>query len=282
MPKFDLQAKIGLFIGIIGLLVAVTNFFDSLRTESVVEAMLSLSVWSMFLVGGVLIATAFLDFSVSRGFQVFAAAAVGSIGIIDVYNSVHGYGVLLMAILLAYKYGFFDRHRRAKIILTAGYTAVITFISTLLDGLEGGLMYSVNSILYLGFFVICFYVILQDEIRMYIRRDQARLSYIERLMEEKAQIEERIREYEERHQPVDLDDFDLTDYEKEILRVLKLTQESNKWIAGYFRKSEPAVSQAIHRICRKMDVRTKGELMVLLRENWVGETLEGYDPDEEV
>lgn len=81
-------------------------------------------------------------------------------------------------------------------------------------------------------------------------------------------LQERLREYELATNPADLERYGFSDREIEVLRTLVQTRARNRDIAATLGISDRTVKCHIYRICNKVGVDTRLELVELFRWNW--------------
>ena len=81
-------------------------------------------------------------------------------------------------------------------------------------------------------------------------------------------LEQQVGRFESATSPVDFGQFDLSHREIDVLRILVQTRGRNRDIGDTLGITERTVKSHIYRICNKIGVDTRLELVELFRWNW--------------
>ena len=87
-------------------------------------------------------------------------------------------------------------------------------------------------------------------------------------------LEEQVHSFEASARPVDVDQFELTEREIDVLRILVQTRSKNRDIGDVLGITERTVKSHIYTVCNKVGVDTRLELVELFRLNWPDDDLD--------
>jgi DNA-binding CsgD family transcriptional regulator len=195
-------------------------------------------------------------------------------GIMSDYNNFYGIGQIIMALILMYKYGYLEKRIRMKFFLVSiFFIGSIEFSIFMSNRPEGGV--GIEVLIYTAFFIYFLFLVYQDEIEEYINRhkmvsgnvdilqkERLRLTTrIKKLEKEKKELDERIQYSLKVGEKVDLNKFDLTKSEINVVRILINDRKSNKEIADELFVSESTIKTHLNNIYKKVGVKSRGELI---------------------
>ncbi|HAK44753.1 MAG TPA: hypothetical protein DCO79_02370 [Spirochaeta sp.] len=269
---FLVQRKIAFLAFIAGFLISVINFVNFLSKYTVPEAILKPAVFFLIIFSTMTLLTGLKNSSSLRLLQVLLAFANGAISILDVYNSIHGLGLIMLSVFLAFKYGFLKKRFILKSFLAMVVVFTLVMISAQLDYRSGGIMFGLNSIIYLSVFLAVTYVIYQDEITEYILRNREAESEISVLQNERSELAHRLSELDSRIAgltvPVDLEKMGLTKKEMEVLEVLILYRETEHELADRLGMSFHTLKNHFRHIRDKLGVDKREDIIEMCRNNF--------------
>jgi len=159
---------------------------------------------------------------------------IAPINFLDSHDSFYGLGFFVMAILLLFKIGFFEKGRIPKIIGLSVYLYGWELFAAIRAGRYTGL--SLTPVFFVTVFLIFLYILYKDQIIVYLKQPKPLL---------------------------DLKAKGLADTEASY--ILALARGMNvKEIAGKFEVSESTVRNTLSRAYKKLGVQDKAELSTLL------------------
>jgi DNA-binding CsgD family transcriptional regulator len=199
------------------------------------------------------------------------------LAIFDTYDSFYGLGLFILGLITAYKYGFFKKRPKTKIV---GFILLLLITiessSFLKDNKFGGL--SLNVILFVIFFIVIIYIIYKEEIdrilfldkehkksmaMMVIERNES-LYKIKDLNEKVLHLEEEISS--QTSSVLTFEQFNISKKEKEIIKILCKEGLSNKEMAAKLFISVGTVKQHLNNIFRKCEINRRSELIFLFQD----------------
>lgn len=160
--------------------------------------------------------------------------AIAPINFLDAHDSFYGLGFFVMAILLLFKIGFFEKGRIPKIVGLFIYLYGWELFAAIRAGRYTGL--SLTPVFFVTVFLIFLYILYKDQIIVYLKQPKPLL---------------------------DLKAKGLAD--AEAAYILALSKGLNvKEIAGQFKVSDSTVRNTLARAYKKLGVQDKAELSTFL------------------
>ncbi|MDC7226894.1 MAG: LuxR C-terminal-related transcriptional regulator [Spirochaetales bacterium] len=271
--EFPVQKKVALLVSAAGFLISLINLFSYLGDFSAGEAILKPAVLLMFFTSFLTLISGLIDHPLFRFIQIFLALFTGTIAILDTYNSIHGLGLVLLGVFLAFKYGFFRQKAILKSIIILIYVFSLEMVSAHLDDREAGIMYGLDSVIYLTIFIVVSYIIYQDEITAYIMRNKEIEDELSVLEAERLQLAGRMELLDSRiaalTKPVDLDKMGLTAKEFEVLEALILYRETEHELADRLGMSFHTIKNHFRHIRDKLGVDRREDIIEMCRNNFI-------------
>jgi DNA-binding CsgD family transcriptional regulator len=289
---FPIQKRVCYIMSLRGFAAGVLNLFFLIYSQGqgFLNALINLNVWFTLATGFLYFGFSFWNHTAVRVFQVVGLVLVASMAILDTYVSVYGLGFMILAVLLAYKYGFFTVHPKMKLILWALILIVVVLLSFYLGDTpdKSGLVLSV--LVFMTYFFVFAYFIYSEEIRRVLfaeqeyekslqalgqerdalvgrmSQDQARLAALETRIEQ----ERRLRDGE----PIDLAAAGITPAEQRLIELLCRSQASNKEIAAAMFVSVGTVKQHMNHIMAKLAAGNRSQVIAKCRGNFPEERVE--------
>ncbi len=275
MREYIIQRKIAFVGGIAGLFVAIINLVDDLPKRNFLEAFIDIDVSLVILLSGLFLVSGYINSWTVRLFQIVLALICSGIAILDAYDAIYGLGLIILAVLLSFSYGFFRRHGVIKILFIVLYLFVMVVISTRLGNRSDHIMLGLDAIIYLAMFLVTAYLIYSDEINAYLSRANQAESALETLRAEREtlnsrlnELDDKIRAIEARRICIDLDKAGITAREREVLRVLIEYHETEKDIAKRLGISHFTVKEHFRHIRDKLGVDRREEIIELCRDSF--------------
>jgi DNA-binding CsgD family transcriptional regulator/FtsZ-binding cell division protein ZapB len=274
--SLSLEKKISNLLILIGLFTFCFNFFGGIfyKNYSLLFLISHPSIYIIF-IGTIMILLCTTIFpSIEKISHIIILFVVSFIGIMDLYNSFYGLGQTVLAILLMYKYGFFLRKIRLKIILIGiFYFSSIEASILISDGSMGGV--GIEILIYTAFFIFFLYLVYQNEIEEFIRKSNIDTNNVEKLKNERMQLNSKIKKLEKERKALDeriqyslsvgekfdLNQYNLTKSEIRVVEILIYEKKSNKDIAHDLCVSENTIKTHLYNIYIKIGVGTRGELI---------------------
>ncbi|MBF9017802.1 MULTISPECIES: helix-turn-helix transcriptional regulator [unclassified Oceanispirochaeta] len=285
-----IQIKISTFIAIVGFLVALSNFIFMVYSGfSIRESLLGKEVFLLVIFSLFFLILRRKTSILVLYLQVLIIYLNGIIAILDNHEAYNGYGLIIIAVLMMYKYGMLKNHVRTKIIsITVSMIFFIEYSFYLKSNYSFGL--SFNYILYFIFFFTIIYILYNSEINRILKIEKSFKSAInskekelELLINDIVEYKEMIKEKEhnisklyseieiltEPWQPIDLQKYKISEREESIIKVLcENTDLSNKEIAGHLEIKEGTVKQNLNKVYRKFGISSRQKLIELCQSNY--------------
>jgi DNA-binding CsgD family transcriptional regulator len=266
------QRKVAFLAFSAGLLVSVINLVSYLSDYSFTDAIIKPAVSVIFLFSFITLASGLRDSIFLRLLQVCLALLMGGYAIMDVYNSIHGLGLILLAVFLAFKYGLLQKRPILKVLLFLFYVFGLVMFSAQVANKGTGLMHGFDAIIYLGVFLSITYIIYQDEITAYIRKAREAESEVSVLRMEREALAEKLIMLDEKITELtmtnDIDSFGLTPKEKEVIEALVVYRETEQQLAERFGISFHTVKTHFRHIRDKLGVDRREEIIEMFRNNF--------------
>ncbi len=281
-----IQNRVSIIIAVAGGLVILINLFRNLfiRHRSLLDTLLhNQTVSLLFMFSLIMFLTRKSKSAFVRYLQIFVFLANAALAIMDEYDAFHGMGFVILAILLAHRYGFFNRHPRIKLIILAVFT--MTFIELSINAAgEDHVGSSIDILIYIVFFLTLIYLIYKSEIDHFLRLEKVLSETISSMENEKSVLEKeimiysgeilkresRIRELEmeisssvDHGQPIRLkEDFGITGREEDVIREFCLNpQLTTSELADRLHMSFGTIKRHFNSIFKKLKVRSRSELL---------------------
>ncbi|MDH5657658.1 MAG: LuxR C-terminal-related transcriptional regulator [Spirochaetia bacterium] len=265
---FQVQKKIAFIMASIGLLVSIVNLINGLSQETIIQGMMHSTFYLVFLLSAYFFLTAFLNNGIIRLTQVLFLFFAGIMAILDEHNSIHGVGFIILAVFLSFKYGYFKKRPVVKLILVISAAFVAIVISAGLAN-KSNWMVGFNAVLFLSMFLFISYIIYQDEIKEYLEKSRNYDTQIDKLLRQRAKLNDKIDDYKEKYKAIDFEKYNLTPREIETIKVLVLYRESDQMLADRLNISINTLRDHLRHIRDKMGVDTRLEIVELCRYNFL-------------
>jgi DNA-binding CsgD family transcriptional regulator len=274
--SLSLKKKISILILIVGIIAVIFNFCVGffVKDYSIVFLLSHPSI-NTILMGILVISISSKYFPrIEPIMQIGILFMVSFFGIMSDYNNFYGIGQIILALILMYKYGYLEKRIRMKFFLVSiFFIGSIEFSIFMSNRPEGGV--GIEVLIYTAFFIYFLFLVYQDEIEEYISRhkmvsgnvdilQKERLpltTRIKKLEKEKKELDERIQYSLKVGEKVDLNKFDLTKSEINVVRILINDRKSNKEIADELFVSESTIKTHLNNIYKKVGVKSRGELI---------------------
>lgn len=288
MDQYDVQKRIAFLIFGVGLFVSIVNLLHGLSNSTLLQELFSSSVFLVFLLSLCMLLTALHNHPFVRGIQVFIFIITGGIAIWDSYSSIYGLGLMILAVLLAYKYGFFHNYPITKIIIWAIALFALIEISARKKYPEGEWMAGLDAIAYLSMFFLTIFIIYQDEIKAYIGKIQEKENEVWKLIENRktlvselqkkqqqiVELDKQLEDHIDHHKKIDLNKHNITPREEEVIRLLVVYRSSDKEIAEALGISVATVKLHLTHIREKFSVDDRNAIIELCRNNYIEEYID--------
>ena len=279
---FELQKKIGLLFFIAGTIVFIANLLYLGSNSGFAAALTDESVYILGPLAVCSLISAFINKRMIRFFQFALLCLAATVAILDAYDSFYGLGLLLLAIILAFKYEYFEKRALLKLSLIGIYSFGLIEISVALNENAGRIIVGFDAISFLTLIVIFIYILYRSEIRDYLQRQIKYSSDISRLRSERdrlkrrlqedkeklARLDEKITMMEEEQKPLDLEKFGISPAEEKIIRILCLYRCENREIANRLHISVSTVKTHLHHIMDKLGVDDRYAVLDMCRNNF--------------
>lgn len=287
--NFSIQIRISKTMFLIGFFVVVLNLFRIVfvRKLSIIIAVTNPSVYLVLTISVILLLTTKVNQSIIKYFQVFVLLINATVSIMSEYDSFYGIGSIILSIFLSYRYGFFERYLRIKIVLSGVLFLFILEYSIKLSQ-ENQVGSSLNVITYIFFFISMSYLIYMNEIKNIFKLKND----IYPSINEREDLEENIGEYKQKILVAQkrLNDIELSitsqknykkslDFKREygitprevdvIKEFCKNPHLTTKEIACNLNMSFGTVKQHFNKIFKKMGVRSRSELINICQWNFI-------------
>ena len=269
------QKVIAVIAGLVGLTVCLINFISKLDTHGIAGAFMRTEVVVLLLLSALMLVTGYINSNIIRGIQISVGFMTGIIGILDVYYSIHGIGLVILFIIVAFRYGFFEKRPRIKIAsIIIGIFALIEFSASRTHA-GNNWMVGLDSILYLALFLTILYFLYSSEINAYISKNNAAEKTIGELEKERDEMTStlenlnmRIARMKSESETVDLDSLGLTDREKEVIEALVVYRETDKALADRLGIKYQTIKVHFRNIRDKLGVDRREEIIDMCRNNF--------------
>ena len=270
---FSVQRKIAFIASAAGMLVTVINYFNYLPVWGPYKAFFRPAVHTILLITVLTVMTGLKDRSFLRILQISLAFIMGALSILDAYNSIHGLGMVVISILLTFKYGLLKTNAIPKLGVFMAAVFLLVMVSVTIAGKPHRLMYAVESIIYLIAFLSVSYLIYQDEISSFIKKAHLAEDRIARLKIERRELADRLRELDSRiaelTQPVDLEQMGITRKERKVLETLIIYRETEQDLAARLGISYYTLKNHFRHIRDKLGVDRREDLIEMCRNNFI-------------
>ena len=255
--------------------VSLANYLSILEYRTFIDTLEDSSVYLVFVFSFLFLGTSFWDKKWLRQSQIALTGVCGVVAIIDVYNSIHGLGMVLITVFMAFKYGVFDKRPIVRSLIAIAFTFCMIEISARMDHPNGQWVTGLDAIAYLGLFLFITYLIYSDEIKAYIakaKHAEAAIDVLrnerEELLEQLSLLDEQIAALQEDTAPFDLDEAGITPRETEVIKALVLFRDTEKELAERLSISPHTVKEHFRHIRRKLGVAKQVEIIDLCRNNF--------------
>lgn len=201
-------------------------------------------------------------YSIGKYFQVVILTLTFVISLYDSPQSGDGMAVLILTLLLMYKYKFLETRVMAKIV---GIISLV--ITALILGLfklgTDKIIVSVLIVLFFFVFLVSLVIIMYDELAVYIKREKKYKKQIKKLNNTLQETQEYLDKIDAHF--IDPVEAGLTKKELILLENLCLYRESNSDLANRLNKSPNTIKVQLTRIMNKIGAETRYQLIDLCR-----------------
>lgn len=272
---YKVQKKLAVAFSAAGCFVTLFNFIYLSRHFGINTAIRDNSVYLLFAFSLLMLSFAFFNREIIRILQISIVIANAVIAILDVYDSIHGLGLLFIAAFIAFKYGYFKRGLRIKAVVSLLITVALIEFSAQLKNPDARFITGIDAIVFIVLFFFVVYLIYSEEIRQYIESSKVKESTIGSLTEERDLLLERVEFLDKRiarissgSEPLDLKKYKITAAEKRIIEVLVLYRPTDQDIADRLNLSYHTVKNHFRSIRNKLGVDRREEIIDLCRFNF--------------
>lgn len=282
--SLELQKKIAISIGIFASLASIVNFFAGFlfRGDNLVESFIHPAVLPT-LIGGILfLLSGFWIHPFARMFQFISVIVVSAFSMWDGIDSFYGLGFQIIAFVIAYKYGYFDKGFRWKALTWLVLTAVFIEIASRFENTEDQGS-SIIVIVFLLFFAGFFYMVYKSDIdRLSTVNEDLASDLIKakregyRLEKAKEANDNELSAYREAADKADIsieekwnslkNEFQITRKELAVVQIVVQTGSMNSEIADSLGVKESTIKQHIHRVLGKIEARDRADMIVMIRD----------------
>ncbi len=287
----QIQNRIGILVSAVGFTVTLINIIllITARGKGFLQAVFHPSVLLVFCFSLLIFLTRKNRGPYVRYLQVFIFLVNAAVALMDEYDSFAGMGFIILALILAYRYGLLETRTKTKLVLLSAFILVILELAIIREGGDH-IGSSINILMYLAFFITITYLIYSSEINRILYSEKEYKKSLHEMEEEKRQLardieshhrdirekQSRIDDLEDRIQrltppdkTLDLGAFGITPKEEEVIREFCLNSHlTNKEIAHNLGLTTGTVKQHFSRIFRKMGIRSRQELLDKCRWNF--------------
>ncbi|MGL1894065.1 MAG: LuxR C-terminal-related transcriptional regulator [Spirochaetaceae bacterium] len=281
LSVFNIQKKVSSAVIVSGICSLILNIIYAISENySFIEIILNPSIYVIF--SSIIFIGIFYNRNnvIVRFIHVLIFFLSGIISIFEEYDSFYGIGLIIIGVMLMYKYNFFNKYALIKILTMIILLIVTIEISYRINNLdkEGQ---SAMVLFFLIFFILLIYLIFTDELNSIFFKEKLLNKSIEDLESEKKEsehninilkrkillLEIRIDEIHEKE--LDVNDYKLTRKELHTLRVLCKTNGSNKEIAKKLKVETGTVKQHLTNIYSKTEAKSRIKLIEMFRKNFM-------------
>ncbi len=269
---FKVQKRIAYIVSSLGMLVVIINFVGLLQRVSVLDALLYPSVSVILAVSIITFLTSLKDINFLRYVQLCIFFLVGAIAILDVYNSFHGLGLVILALIIGFRYGLFEKKPLLKIFLFIGIIFVIIEIAA---RLQSGVVHwnaGLDAIMYILVFIGVLYTIYSNEIIYYVKLTTEAENKLSRIEMERTRLQNKLDDldlvYRQLTQPADLDSMGITPREMEVIEALVVYRERDRALAERLGISPYTLKEHMKHIRDKLGVDRRDEIVDMCRNNF--------------
>ena len=274
--SYRIQQKLSIAIFSAGFIVSIVNFISIYSHSNFSTAITDQSVMVLLIISLIILSSYFMDYEIVRFLQVLIVIITAVLAILDVYNSIHGLGLLIIAAFISFKYGYFKRWLKTKALISIMLTSVVMELSAIRQNPEGKIMYGLDAVIYIVLFFFVTYLIYSDEIKYYIENNKAKEDTIETLTGERDLLLNRVKSLDKRialmspdFQPIDLNQYKITAAERRVIEILVLYRATDKEIADRLCISYHTVKNHFRSIRNKLGVDRREEIIDLCRFNFL-------------
>lgn len=260
------QKQIGLFISLIGILVIIINILGWFAEgKTLIEALMSLSVWMTFVAIIPYFISIFLESRILKILQIAMIFLLGGTNILQsAYQEFYGPTLFLTGWLLMRHYGFLETYPKTKntlvLLLVAGLSQASSIIHSTMPGVYAGF-----STLAFFLFLFIFLLILWRD--MVAQQKLLKKENVELKMNY-GQLSAKIAELEENKQPFDLKSAGISPAEERVIRTLTVYKASNREIAERLNIAESTVKLHLYNIYNKIGVDNRFAIIDLCKYNY--------------
>lgn len=263
----ELHIQVGMIISHIAFAVTIINLIQLTLHFSFVSALLDKSVYVVFISGLIIFLLSFskaenksviifrwsLNINLARLnklIQIFIILLNGTLSILDTYDSFAGMGLMLITILLIYKYGMMNKMTLSLFLL---YLVVIIEISAFYLNKSG---IALDILLFTGLLFYIFYISFRDEVNKAISLNSIKdmeIIQLNKILESVITPN------------IDPAESGLTKGEMKVLRILCLYNASNKDISEKLNISVSTVKNHMGNIFNKTGADDRYQLIDLCK-----------------
>ena len=279
---YRIQKKVGYLIFFIGAGVAVANLMYLSRQDGFAAAIGDTSVYLLLILSVYSLITIFIDNRIIRFSQLLFLCVAAGLAIMDEYNSIYGVGLIFIAIILAFKYRYFEQKAVLKLICIGIYTYTVIEVSVAVNDRFGGIILGFDALAFLTFMIVFILLLYRDEIRSYLEKQNRFSSEIDSLEQEQSllqnrihqdslrleELNEKIKEYTKEHIPIDLKVLKISPAEERVVKTLCTYRCDNREIAKRLNIAIPTVKVHLSHVMDKLGVDDRYAVMDMCRNNF--------------
>ncbi len=273
LTKFNMQKKISTILLVVGIFALLGNILAGLIQGSQFKQIFTNSNF-LILAGFILLlaVTRKINSKIIRMMQVAIFFLNSILAIIDQYNSFYGLGLYTMGILIMYRYRYFEKYTRSKIISLILLIVITIELSSYIEHKTfNGASITVN--IFIFFFLFFIYFLFQDELNNILFKDRKMKRTLEELIIEKNRYLHDIKVFQDKiisleksivqEHECQMSKYKFTLKEEEIIELLCTKKMSNKELSDFLYISEGTVKQHLSNIYHKCNVNKRIKVIYL-------------------
>ena len=277
---YETQKRISLVIIGIGILTIIFNIYGAIKHHwTILEIISYPSFYLTPLFVVIFFLTIKINSNIIRILHICIFFVCASIPIIQNYESFYGLGFYILSIILMIRYGYFQKKIIFKISTIVLFLIVLVEISSYQKN-KVFLIYSMNVIIFLLFFILILYILYRDEFNSIVQKSKKMENSMNdmiieknRSLSEASKLNKKIKKLEklissEDSRNVTSEEYKLSLKEQEVIELLCKFRASNQEIADKMFISSGTVKQHFYRIYRKCGVRKRVDIIFLFQNNF--------------
>jgi len=258
------QKKIGLLIGIIGIIAILDNIYNITSLGNGFYSTISdPTIWLLFLTIIPFLISIFFESSFLKILQSILIIFTGLMSMIESYDAVYGPGLILAAWLLMRYYGYFEFHTKIKYSAFLILNILFTQLSATINengNLDAGLQMLEYSIFISVFLIIIWHDIVLDQKNLRIENRSLKINY--------TRIRDQLIQLEEEHKIFNLKAVKITPAEERVIKILTIYKASNREISERLNIAESTVKLHLYNIYNKIGVDNRFAIIELCKYNY--------------